>query len=76
MNFLNAAYKQNTKYTNEMTKVILESQEYIENLFIKTKVILLPVWNFHEVSNFNNSSFKDFLINLNKQGNEEPKYTF
>ena len=72
--FLNAAYA-NTKYTNEMTKVILESQKYIENI-LKTKVILLPVWNFHEVSNFNNSSFKDFVISLNKQGMKTPNILF
>ena len=58
-NFINAAYA-NTKYTNEMTKVIL-SLGIIENI-LKTKVILLPVWNFHEVSILITHLLKTLLV--------------
>ena len=72
--FLNNAYS-NELYTKKMTEIILETKEYIEN-YLNSNIVLVPVWNFHEVNNFSQSPFKNFVINLRNQGIHTPEILF
>lgn len=72
--FLNNAYS-NKLYTNKMTKILFKTQSFIEDK-LNSKVMLVPVWNFHELNNFNQSPFKNFVINLRKLGMYTPEILF
>ena len=61
-NFLNQAYT-NKLYTNKMTDIILNTKEYVNNS-LNTEILLFPIWNFHDLNNFDNSPFKNYIYSL------------
>ena len=68
--FLNQAYAKK-KYTQKMIKVINETNEFVTNN-LKSKMILIPTWNYYELNNVSSSSYRTFILELKNSGIDIP----